>query len=320
MIYFPNDEHTIVNKIKYVTQLNNKDNITRTDSYFNYFKAHPEIKWSFLASMVSRNGGYNMCDLEGEYFTLLLEPNLRKRLFLTYERANWLIFQDVFPQLLVYDYSTKLRRPLFHLLKYFNVSDFIKNEWTIFWLKEDETRLMNALIINEQNVIQKPVIEHPVYKKKVFHSALFQFEDWFHFSSVLFPTCSGELYGASVNGFRKLDKRIDLGKRLADILFHSRLFPYFFEFAKKQTHTGSRFDYERYFLRKVDKKTPYLRATFPIIPHHIHEKNDWSMEKRIPKSWLHGRVKHRHPIHITDWYEKKQNQLKAMAALKRLLT
>lgn len=319
MLIIPDEEQVIVKKIKYLTEKNNKDNITRTDSYFTYFKAHPEIRWSFLASMVSRNGGYNMCDLQGEYFTQLLEANIRKRLFLTYERANWLIFQDVYPQLLVYDYSTKIKRPLFHLLKYFYVSNFIKNEWEIFWGKGDETRLMNALIINEQNVIQKPIIEHPVYKKKVFQSALFKFEDWFHFSCVLFPTCSGELYGASVNGFRKLEKRIDLGKRLADILFHSRLFPYFFEFARKQTHTGSRFDYEKYFRRKVGKKTPYLRAAFPIITHHIHEKKDWSKERRVSNSWLHGKVKHRHPTHITDWYETKQNQLNAIVALKTLL-
>lgn len=309
----------VVQQIKKITAKKNKDNITRTNAYFTYFKKHPEIKWAFLASMVSRNGGYNMCDLQGEYFSQILEFSIRKRLFLTYERANWLIFHDVFPQLLIYDYSTKLKRPMFHLLKYFQVSMFIQTEWEIFWKNQNQSRLTTALIINEQNVIQKPIIEHHVYKRKVFHSFLFQFEDWFHFSCVLFPTCGGEVYGASVNGFRKLDKRIDLGKRLADILFQSSLFPHFYEFAESQTHTGSRYDYERFFKRKVDKKTPILRATYPVIEHHIHEKEDWSKNRSVPKSWLLGKINHRHPIYLTDWYDKKQKQIRALASIKALI-
>jgi uncharacterized protein (UPF0332 family) len=313
------NERKIIKTIEKITMKNNLDNITRTDAYYKFFKIHPDIKWAFLASMVSRNGGYNMCDLQGEYFSQLLDISFRKRLFLTYERANWLIFHDVFPQLLIYDYSTKLHRPLFHLLKYFQVSQFIQKEWKLFWNERNEKRLITALIINEQNVIQKPIIEHPIYKKKVFHSFLFQFEDWLHFSCVLFPTCGGEVYGASVNGFRKLDKRIDLGKRLANILFDPGLYPHFFEFAEKTTHTGSRYDYERFFSRKSDKKTPFLRTTFPVVKHHIHVKEDWSKHGRIPKTWLHGRINHRHPIILTDWYEKKQNEIKVMASLNSLI-
>jgi hypothetical protein len=312
------DEMILLKTIDKITNKQNKDNISRTDAYFNYYLAHPEIKWSFLASMVSRNGGYNMCDLQGQYFTQLLEFPIRKRLFLTYERANWLIFHDVFPQLLLYDYSTKLNRPLFHLLNFFQISNFMKYEWETFWEGRNEKRLTHALIINEQNVIQKPIIEHHFYKKKVFHSLLFRLEDWFHLSCVLFPTCGGEVYGASVNGFRKLEKRIDLGKRLADILFEPRLYPHFFEFAKKQTHTGSRNDYERFFEREIGGKTPSLRASFPIIKHHIHEKEDWSRKRRVPNTWLHGIANHKHPIYLSDWYEKKQNEIMALVAFNNL--
>lgn len=315
---FLNDQE-LVKVIEKITAQRNIDNITRTDAYFSYYKTHPEIKWSFLASMVSRNAGYNMCDLEGEYFSELLDTSFRKRLFLTYERANWLIFQDIYPQLLIYDYSTKLKRPLFHLLKNFQVSDFIHHEWEIFWEKRDRDRLINALIINEQNVIQKPVIEHHIYRKKVFHSLIFQFEDWFHFSSVLFPTIEGEVYGSSVSGFREVGNRIDLGKRLADILFQQRLYPSFYEFAKRQTHTGSRHDYEKFSTKKIFRKTPFLRTTFPIINHHIHEKVDWSIKKRIPNKWLNKKIKHLHPINLSDWYVKKQNQVKLLVALKQLM-
>jgi hypothetical protein len=309
------NENFIIQEIKKITMKNNIDNISRTEAYFKFFVNHPEIKWSFLASMVSRNGGYNMCDLEGEYFVHLIDKKMRKRLFLTYERANWLIFHDVFPQLLLYDYSTKFNKPLFHLMKFFNTSQFIQSEWEFFWMNQDLNRLTTALIINEQNVIQKPIIEHHVYKNKVFQSLLFKFEDYFHFSCVLFPTLSGEVYGASVNGFRKLDKRIDLGKRLADILFLPHLFPSFYEFAKSQTHTGSRRDYERFLLKGQFTRTPFLRLTFPIVKHHIHEKLDWSKGKKIPEQWTNNDIYHKHPILLSEFYQRKQRQIKMLSAV-----
>ena len=64
----------------------------------------------------------------------------------------------------------KLKRPMFHLLPYFMFPTFIQKEWDRYWRESDQERLTTALIINEQNVIQTPVIDHPVYKKKVFQS------------------------------------------------------------------------------------------------------------------------------------------------------
>jgi len=312
-------EQSIVRQILMETNRRNVDNISRTNAYFSFYKDHPEISWSFLASMVSRNGGWNMCDLEGPIFRQLLEQPVRKQLFLTYERANWLIFHDAYPQLLLYQYSTKFNRPLFHLLPFFHASSFIEKEWFIYWNKNDNERLTTALIINEQNVIQTPVIEHPVYKKRVFHSLIFQLQDWLHFSCVLFPTCGGEVYGASVNGFRSLSKRINLGKRLASILFHPRLYPYFYEFAEKVPHTGSRVDYEQFFKVKTSRKTPILRTIFPIIEHHQHRYEDWSKKRMISPVWFHLPARHRHPIHLTDWYFAKSNQLELLAAIQKSL-
>lgn len=320
MEYLTIQEKKVIRQIQTETEKKNKDNISRTEAYFAYFKKNPEILWSFLASMVSRNGGWNMCDLEGSVFPSFLEPKTRKQLFLTYERANWLIFQDVFPQLLLYQYSTESNRPMFHLLQYFYVSSFMQKEWERYWRENDQKRLTISLIINEQNMIQKPVIEHPVYQTRVFHSLVFSFQDWLHFSSVLFPTCGGELYGASVNGFRSLSKRINLGKRLAKILFDHRLFPYFLEFAEKTPHTGSRFDYEQYFkTKKRERNTPFLRTVFPVIQHHRHQIEDWSKTKGVPFTWRHTPVHHRHPIHLTDWYLEKKDQLEAMLLMKSAL-
>src|SRR3954447_19404005 len=139
-------EQTIIRQIQDETNKKNIDNISRTEAYFTFFKKNPDIIWSFLASMVSRNGGWNMCDLRGSIFPELLTAMTRKQLFLTYERANWLIFHDVYPQLLVYQYSTKLNNQMFHLLPYFHVSTFIQKEWYRYWKENDKDRLTTSLI------------------------------------------------------------------------------------------------------------------------------------------------------------------------------
>ena len=312
-------EQHIIRQIQTETAKKNMDNISRTNAYLSYFKRNPDVIWAFLAHMVSRNGGWNMCDLEGSVFSKLLEPQMRKQLFLTYERANWLIFHDVFPQLLLYQYSTKTNGPLFHLLPHFHASTFIQREWIRYWKEKDRKRMTTALIINEQNVIQTPVIEHPVYQARVFRSLLFNFQDWLHFSCVLFPTYGGEVYGASTNGFRSLSKRINLGRRLAGILFHPRLFPHFLEFAEKTPHTGSRHDYEQYFKLRTRRKTPMLRTCFPLIEHHQSTFEDWSHHRIVSPVWLYGPVRHKHPIHLTDWYFAKANQLELLLSLQKVL-
>lgn len=318
-LYLLEKEKELFPLIKLQTEENNVDNISRTDAYLSFFEQYPEIKWSFLAHMVSRNAGWNMCDLEGKWLPMVVDNKKRNTLYNTYERANWLIFQDAYPQLLLYHYSTKLGEPMFHLLKYFHVSKYMEQEWRVFWETGNKNRLLIALIINEQNVIQKPVIQHPLYKRKVFHSFAFSFQDWFHYSAVLFPTIEGKLFGASVNGFKSVDKRIDLGKRLCTILFHERLYPQFFKFAQKTRHTGSRHDYEQYFSKGEESSTPILRLTFPIISHHIHQYEDWSNRKEIKAKWTRQVVEHRHPIDLTSWFRKKQRRLHKGIELKETI-
>jgi hypothetical protein len=316
----PDHEAELIYNIKLETERKNADNISRTNAYLDYYLENPDMIWSFLASMVSRNGGYNMCDLEGEWFPRMIKPAIRKQLFLTYERANWLIFRDAYSQLQLYSYSTKKNIPMFHLLKYLDVSAFMEDEWNLFWQSRDKKRLMTALIVNEQNVIHQPVISHPVLKKRVFNTMMFSFEDLLHFSTVLLPTCEGELYGASVNGFKSVHKRINLGKRLADILFDPRNYPLILEFALKTEHTASRHDYEKYFPFYKRRDTPYLRCTFPIIEHHYHKQLDWYNERRFHKKWLHQEIHHIHPTHLTKWYLRKQKQIHALSAVKDLFT
>lgn len=313
-------EKEIINFIKKETQIGNVDNISRTVLYYQSYIKNKEIIWAYLASFVSRNAGWNMTDLEGEIFRQLLPKSYREILFLTYERANWLIFSDAYPQLLLYEISKQQGEPLFHLLKFFHVSKFMEDEWLQFWHYKNLKRLCKALIINEQYVIQTPVIEDPFYNDKVFGSLPFVIEDKMHFSTVFFPTLDGKLYGYSVHGFAKVKNRINLGKRLTWLLFQSKERNKIAEFAAYVEHTGSRYDYEKYVEKVARKRTPRLREAYPEIEHHRADFTDWynnKTAKKIPKHF-------QEPIPIekydlTNWYYKRQQQLQLAGKIEQRL-
>jgi hypothetical protein len=308
----PKTEMQLLYSIKVQTAKGNRDNISRTKAYEQFFNVHPEIQWSFLAGMVSRNAGWNMCDLEGIWFSHLLSSKYRLQLFLTYEEANWRIFQDAYPQLLLYHYSTKYGRPLFHLCHYFFITKFMTNQCKSFWKHRNREKLVTALIINEQNIIEKPVIKKQSF---VFHSLLFLLQDWMHFSTVLFPTCNGKLYGSSVSHFRNIDERINLGKKLANLLFSKELFPLFHEFSCRTEPTGARFDYEQYRKRPRYHETPMLRGVYPIIHHKAEKIEQWDSNKKIKKEWFIKPKWEEDPM-LTDWYDHKQKQLHTAVMVK----
>ncbi|MFS0840108.1 DUF2515 family protein [Paenibacillus sp. 1P03SA] len=91
-------ERRLVERIRLETQRRNRNNVTRTRAYWNLYEQHPELHWALLAHMVSRNGGWNMTDLEGEFLPSLLKRPAREALFAFLERANVLIFGDAYPQ------------------------------------------------------------------------------------------------------------------------------------------------------------------------------------------------------------------------------
>ncbi|MEY8349591.1 DUF2515 domain-containing protein [Bacillus cereus] len=310
------EEKHLIAHIKQQTALGNIDNISRTHTYQEYYLRNKEIRWSFLASMVSRNSGWNMTDLAGEYYQNILSERIRTQIFLTYESANWLIFSDAYPQLLLYEYSKNMMKPLFHLLQFFNVSIFMEKEWKDFWNNRDLTRLITALIINEQNKIQKPIIEHPYFQKHVFQTVLFKFQELFHFNAVIFPTTKGNLYGFSVYQFEKLQKRIELGKHLAWLLFHPEYEVLFYDFALRTFPTGSRMDYEQYFTMQKEKSTPRLRDAFSIVLHQNSLEKDWFHQKMdIEALFLFQEPKEE--VEITEWFLQKQHQLHLFSTLNR---
>lgn len=311
-------ENKFITSIKKNTAKHNLDNISRTKAYAAFYERNKAIKWAFLASMVSRNAGWNMTDLEGRWFTLALSFQQRFPLFYTYELANWMIFQDAFPQLLIYELSSYYNKPFFHLLKEFHVSCFMEAEWERFWQEGDEKRLVTSLIINEQNLIQQPVVQNHVLRKKVFKTIVFSFQDLGHFSCVIFPTLDGKLYGSSVHGFQKLSNRIELGKKLAALLFSKDYYEKFYEFSQYTEHTGSRYDYEKNIKEGLVRETPLLRSVYPVWKHEEQEAIDWVFKRgKHIKKW--SRTKDENTAiyeEMTKWFIHKQHQLHGLIALK----
>lgn len=295
----------------------NIDNISRTVFYQDFFNRNPEIKWSFLAAMVSRNAGWSMTDLQGEWFPKAIKEEQLMKLFLTYERANWIIFADAAPQLLLYELGKKANTSFFHFGRDLGISCFMLEEWKTFLELGDQDRLMTALIINEQHVIEGPLMEHHLYAKKVFRSLLFTIQDWFHFSTVLFPTVRGELFGLSVSGFRHTRNRIKLGKSLAKLLFHPNYFSAFYHFAMKVAPTGSRYDYERFMGKR--REGPMLRQVYPIIPHHQQDKKDWFRGQLLVKKMMKVEAELPDKVLISDWYERKRSQIRIAMEVENLL-
>lgn len=287
------------------TNKHNVDNISRTKAYQHFYMTFPEIKWAFLASMVSRNAGWNMTDLWLSPFRKILSNSQRNKLFMTYERANWLIFSDAYPQLMVYQLSLYLNKPLFHLLPEFHVSRYMQNEWKCFWKHRDMQRLMVALIINEQNVIQRPVIKQDYFKYRVFLRPPYLLQDILLLNAIILPTKSKQVYGAFVHDFTNIDKRIALGKRIASIMFHPRVYHPLFEFARSVEHTGSRWDYERFFYMQTEK-APILRTVYPIITHQDNIRKDWYKKGGIRHNWLKNISQQPDPLFKKKFYNRRK--------------
>jgi hypothetical protein len=246
-----------LDQIRSVTEEHNINNVTRTKAYLDFFLHHPEIHWAFLGHMVSRNGGWNMTDLKGEFLTRLLSKKEREAFFAFLERGNWLIFQDVYPQFLLYKESLKRNKPLFHLLSFLNISIFMETLWNHFWLYQEPGTITIALIINEQSYLEKRVVQNPLYQKGVLNKFEFILQDLLSFNHILFPYGKRYLAGQTLHQFESLNERILLGKRLYSVLFKNKdRFKQVLEWAKTHPHTGSRKDYWPHIFNSVNEGIP----------------------------------------------------------------
>ncbi|GGF13089.1 hypothetical protein GCM10010954_09750 [Halobacillus andaensis] len=314
----PPDEKRIIENIRKATAANNQNNITRTQAYFNFYQNHPEIHWALLAHLVSRNAGWNMTDLKGEYLPKLLTEQEQVDFFAFLERGNWLIFQDAYPQLLLYEESKKQKRPLFHLLDPLNISNFMKPFWENMWSNERNEELTIALIINEQQYIEERVIHNSLYKDTVLDTIMFKLQDVFDFNHILFPYTTPlqqktKLVGGTVHHFSSVEDRITLGKGLYDLLFsvQSRL-TQTVNWAEAHPHTGSRKDYWPDLFNDVKETAPGQVHELKSSPCSLQVKTariyspslpsvwkDWKHDKAEPGDWCHNKkMLHfiKHPI------------------------
>lgn len=253
-------ENALIKKIKLETNKQNKNNVTRTKAYLDFYNQFPEIHWAFLGHMVSRNGGWNMTDLKGGILSKLLTSKEAESFFSFLERGNWLIFQDAFPQFLIYEASLKRGSPLFHLLPYFNISRFMEVIWDYFWKERDVYTLAVALIINEQSYLETRVLQKSTFKKQVFNTLEFKLQEFLSMNHILFPySLNGKqnLAGQTLRHFESLHERILLGKRLYNVLFReNERFIRTVQWANIQPHSGSRKDYWPHFFNNVDEGVP----------------------------------------------------------------
>jgi hypothetical protein len=302
------DEKHLVEKIKGKTAELNQDNVTRTKAYLDFYILHPEIHWAFLGHMVSRNGGWNMTDLKGDFIKGLLDKQSRQEFFSFLERGNWLIFQDAYPQFLLYEESLIRKKKLFHLLPYFSVSIFMETIWNDFWNHGNKYILTIALVINEQSYLEKRVMENNHFKQKVFETFEFKLQELLSFNHILFPYLKSNkimLMGQTLNQFDSLHERIMLGKRLYSLLFsNEQILIASKSWALKHPHTGSRKDYwphlfndvkeyapGNFYMRRLKKcqlrkgmariYSPRLDFAWKNVDHGPAEKGDWFDDWRV---------------------------------------
>jgi Protein of unknown function (DUF2515) len=247
----------LLQKIRLLTEEHNLNNVTRTKAYLDFYLRHPEIHWAFLGHMVSRNGGYNMTDLKGEFLTRLMSKKDQQTFFSFLERGNWLIFQDVYPQFLLYEESLKQNKPLFYLLSHVNVSTFMETIWHHFWRNHDPYIHCMAMVVNEQSYLEQRVVQNQLYQKEVLNKLEFVLQDLLSFNHILFPFGKEGLRGQTLHHFESLHERILLGKRLYFVLFDNKDFlSQVVAWAKEHPHTGSRKDYWHHLFNDVNEGTP----------------------------------------------------------------
>lgn len=299
-----NDKQCI-HLIREQTRQLNQNNVTRTQAYFQFYLQHPEIHWALLGHMVSRNVGWNMTDLKGELLTKLLPERDQEAFFSFLERGSWLIFQDVFPQLLVYELSVRGRQEMFHLLPFFYTSTFMETMWRYFWHSGDSYTLAIALVINEQSYLEKRLIQNNHFKKTVTDTVSFKMYDFLRLNNILFPYYEREkrektsLAGATSRHFTSLHERILFGKELYSLLFQrEKILAGVLKWAHERPHTGSRKDYwpdlfndvNESFPRSLYKRrvkncvlrkgaellySPPLKYAWPNTPHEDAKGGDW---------------------------------------------
>lgn len=319
-------ERHIILSIRDETKKHNRNNITRTAAYLDFYRQHPDVHWAFLAHMVSRNGGWSMTDVKGSLLTRILSEKTAQSFFHMFERGNELIFHDAYPQLRLFAESTRLAKPFFHLLPYFGVSRFMVPMWQHYWEQHDIPILTTALIVNEQQYIEQRIIQHPHYRRTVLHTAAFKMQTGFDFNQVVFPSEDSPtppLIGRTVHRFPNMAHRIKTGRHLYHMLFHPHFYRSIYTWAIHHPHTGSRADYWPKFFTASEKKasqtsqshSPVLRDVWPNVLHRPSEPGDWYSRLNPLSAITAFSFKEPKQFYITDVYERSYRRLQIAARL-----
>ncbi|HUC93422.1 MAG TPA: DUF2515 family protein [Paenibacillus sp.] len=317
-------ERAILHRIREETGRLNRNNATRTEAYRALYFRAPKLHWALLAHMVSRNGGWNMTDLQGELLPRLLDAEKREATFRMLERANALIFHDAYPQLLLYEEGKRLGRDLSWLLPALGVSGFMVPVWKQFSRRQDPVPLTVALIVNEQHYIEERVVRHPEYRKSVLDTMFFGFQSLLQLNQVVFPykldctidadrrnnpkpdglhknTGGGlRLAGLILDNFDDLHERIEFGKRLYAVLFGiPEIREGVHRFALAVRHTGSRADYAPHLFAQVRQRPPQRPYRERLAGLKLRQGADPLYSPRLGDAWPDLRVMSAEP---GDWF------------------
>lgn len=289
IIFFP-EESSLIKNIRAETAAQNRNNVTRTQAYLSYYKRNPEVHWSFLAHMVSRNGGYHMTDLASSSMTHLLNSEDRQKFFLFLERANSAIFADAFPQLLLYEKAKQKNIPLRKYLRIFHISNFMAPIWESFIHEPHSPLLTNALIINEQRMMEERVLKRSRHGE-ILRRLDFRLQELLGFTTVLFPYAYQKkrysLTGLTVSRFADPLQRIKTGKTLYQLLFqHPMILQGVEQFATNHPHTASRADYW---------DDVYTSTSISSVESKVYSPT-------LPTAWSDRPV---FPLPRTDWFTKE---------------
>lgn len=299
------EDRAIVEHIKQTTVLLNVNNVSRTKAYLDFYRQHPEIHWAFLGHAVSRNGGWNMTDLKGDLLSRLMNERKQEEFFEFLERSNWLIFQDAFPQLLLYAESIRRKLSLVHLLPHFGISKFMEVIWDDYWYRRDSYILAMAQIVNEQSCLEARMIQNPVYQEKVLHTLEFVLQDLLSFNQILFPSRKRGrkiiLTGMTIHQFGSLHERIELGRRLYQLLFSDRqLHQEILSWCMIQPHSGSRKDYWPQIFNDVNEGMPGQLQTRRLRNCRLVRGSPRLYSPRLEHAWPN--MKHR-SAETGDWFD-----------------
>lgn len=299
-------DRALLSRIREESAMHNRNNVTRTMAYLAMYDRRPELHWALLAHMVSRNGGWNMTDLQGEWLPRLLGERKRDDIFRFLERANALIFGDAYSQLLVYEYSVRNHRPLFHLLPLLGVSCFMQPVWEQFWTTRNSTLLTVALIVNEQHYIENRVVRQPYYRKRVIDTLFFGMQSLLQLNAVLLPYAHGQkpqelrLAGLIMERFSSIRERIEFGKRLYTLLFAvPRIGEGAIAFARTVRHTGSRADYAPHLFAKLREHPPQVPYKERLLGGQLKAGAERPFSPALADAWPDQAIE---PAEPGDWF------------------